>query len=250
MGEEFTVTAAGVRNPISGRWHAIWLFPLVWVACWLGNAQLLSWWCEIARRVEAVQLHAHVLRLPAPNLPTEIFATYLELCSVLALIAVVPLLTRTLAFWRRAAPSGFVACSYGMVALALLLSHLVVLPVFLQSIKSLLHAVGHPINWSVRGYLRFSDEVVLLEVGVAQLAVVLASRTREQSWSSRTLRLALLGFASFVLTAIFSPPDPLAQWTVWLTFVALFGIARGVVGFASAGKANDKPSTSATEPPP
>jgi hypothetical protein len=198
---------------------AVGLFVPAWVGCWIAKSRLLAWLCSpLATAPDGARPTLQFSR------PAELFVAYLTLCTVGALIAVLPLLTRAVVFRRRAAPASFLRLSYGVLALVLVVVQVGLVPALVRSFEP---AQG-PIVIRVGDFVSVLSSVHLVELAGAQLAVVLLfatslRRSRGEGWPWPLLRWLLLSVGASVVAAVVTPPE--VQSYVWLPLSFLLGLA-------------------------
>lgn len=129
MGGKSGTSVPLAEGDYSGAWLAGGAFVLAWLGCWVWKIQLLVLTTAPVLSVfgrEGANLVLHY------RSPIELLLSFVKLCSTGALIAALPLLTRTLMLRRRPLPTGFVALSYTALALAILAVHFGAAPWLLQ----------------------------------------------------------------------------------------------------------------------
>jgi Sec-independent protein secretion pathway component TatC len=196
------------------------LFLVAWVGCWFAKVDLLVWTCSAVGRAVG-QAHPRLELSPG-----QIFVAYLELCTVGALTAVLPLLTRALVLQRRVASGAFVGLSYAVLASVLAGVQLSLAPRLVRSLALELESQALRLG----DLVSLLSSVYLLELLGAQLAVALLfatnrGRARGEAWSRLLLRWVLISVGVGIAAAMVMPPEPPALGSlVAVPLDVLFGL--------------------------
>jgi len=238
MGDGSKASAGAVSSPQSGRWHVAWMFPLIWVACWVGKTQLMG----LAVISPLLGLGLKMLGVSGP---ASAFLAYLKLSTAVALITVLPLLTR-LALGRRKLPAGFIGISYVVVLLGVMSVHFFLAPMFMRWLVPPTSSLA-PATLSFDSLTDLLLRLYVTQTAAAQLTVVSATGALPplpRSWDSAAIRWLVRGLGAMLVAAIMTPPDPTSFFIVLLTWVAFWWTATLARRFlvTSGPSATDEPA--------
>jgi len=223
--------ASAARWP--GVLGAVGLFLLVWLSCWYFKQSLLQW-------VATPLINAWPRDLYSPNYlyyedRADVFAAYVRLCTIPALIAALPLLTRATVFRQRVPAAAFIGLSYAATAVALLNVRFSLVPPLLQWLVSVARgwqAAGNGIYCGsfFHEYVRVAANLCAAQALGAQLAVVLfystmIRRARGESWLEPELRLFGLSGGALLVGALLTPVDARSHPRFSLPLIALYVLA-------------------------